>query len=241
MNYTPNRSELTVVAKKIFEYHFKRDNLEIHDGADTKAILEYPQWEEKYKRLLDTFSSRDGTGSGIILFPDIVRKFCSQTCQVEKWQRLIIALSEWCKTSSSKDPTGLIIRNCDLKDHFYFCGITKDEVKDTLGFNNSANLFDFQESDSRFLVFNPSQKIMLIIRLIELQEGDSKLLTKEVDHCINEVNLLCFLLRDELKHSGVILTGLVVYSGENTHSQSVCKECDNSIFLFEIFKSLKNF
>ena len=102
-------------------------------------------------------------------------------------------------------------------------------------------MFDFQESDSRFLVFNPSQKIMLIIRLIELQEGDLKLLTKEVDHCINEVNLLCFLLRDELKHSGVILTGLVVYSGENTHSQSVCKECDNSIFPFEIFKSLKNF
>ena len=241
MNYTRNRSDLTVVAKKIFEYHFKRDNFEIHDGADTKANLEYPQWEERCKRLLDTFFSRDGTGSGIILFPDIERKFYSQTCHVDKWQRLMITLSEWCKTSSSKDATGLIIRNYDLKDHFYFCGITKDEVKDTLGFNNSANMFDFQESDSRFLVFNPSQKIMLIIRLIELQEGDLKLLTKEVDHCINEVNLLCFLLRDELKHSGVILTGVVVYSGENAHSQSVCKDCDNSIFPFEIFKSLKTF
>ena len=241
MNYTRNKSELSVVAKKIFEFHFKRDNLEIHDGADTKAILEDLQWEERCKRLLDTFFLRDGTSSGIILFPDIERKLHSQICQLEKWQRLMITLNDWCKTSSSKDDTGLIIRNYDLRDHFYFCGITKDEVKDTLGFNNSANMFEFQESDTRFLVFNPSLKIIFVIRFIELQEGDSKLLKKEVDHCINEVNLLCFLLRDELKHTGVILTGLVAYSGENSHSQNGCKECDNMIIPFEIFNSVEIF
>ena len=192
MNYTRNKSDVSVVAKKIFEYHFKRDNVEIHDGADTKAILEYAQWEERCKRLLDTFCSRDGTSSGIILFPDIEIMLHSQICEVEKWQRLMMTLNDWCKTSSSKVDTGLIIRNYDLKDHFYFCGITKDEVKDTLGFNNCASIFDFQKSDTRFLVFNPSLKIILIIRLIELQEDDSTLLKKEVEHCINEVNLLCF-------------------------------------------------
>ena len=241
MNYTRNKSEVGVVAKKIFEYHFKRDNLEIHDGADTKAILEYPQWEERCKRLLDTFCSRDGTSSGVILFPDIERMLHSQICQVEKWQRLMMTLNDWCKSSSSKDDAGLIIRNYDLKEHLYFCGITKDEVKDTLGFSNSANIFDFQESDARFLVFNPSLKIILIIRLIELQQGDSTFLKKEVDYCINEVNLLCFLLRDELKHTGVILTGLVAYSGENAHSQIACKECDNIIVPFEVFNSVETF
>ena len=76
--------------------------------------------------------------------------------------------------------------------------------------------------------------------MIELQEGDAKLLKKEVDHCIDEVNLLCFLLRNELKNTDVIVTGLVAYSRENAHSQSVCKSCDN-IFSAEIFNSVKTF
>ena len=67
------------------------------------------------------------------------------------------------------------------------------------------------------------------------------MLKKEIEHCINEVNLLCFLLRDELKHTGVILTGLVAYSGENAHNQSVCKECDMIIFPFDIFNSVETF
>ena len=176
-----------------------------------------------------------------MLFPDIEILFHSQIRQVEIWQGLMITLNNWCRKSSPKDAaTRLLIRNYDLKDHFYFCGITMDEVKDTLGFNNSANMFNFQESDTRFLIFNPSLKTILIIRLIELQEGDAKLLKKEVDHCIDEVNLLCFLLRNELKNTDVIVTGLVAYSGENAHSQSVCKSCDN-IFSAEIFNSVKTF
>ena len=164
----------------------------------------------------------------------------SQICQAKIWQRLMITLNNWCRKSSPKEATGLIIRNYDLKDHLYFRGIKENEIKDTLGFSNSANMFDFQESDTRFLVFNPSLKLIFIIRLVELQEGDSKLLKKEVDHCIDEVNLLCFLLRDELENTGVIVTGLVAYSGENAHNQSVCKDCDN-IFSFEIFNSVKTF
>ena len=64
---------------------------------------------------------------------------------------------------------------------------------------------------------------------------------KKVDHCIDEVNILCFLLRDELADTGVIVTGFVAYSGENAHSQSGCDYCDNMIFSFEIFNSVETF
>ena len=241
MNYKRSKNELRDIAIKIFKYKFKREYLEIYDGADTEAILEYPDWEERCKRLLDTFFSRDGRSSGVILFPDIEIPLQSQICQVEKWQRLMITLNDWCKTSSSEDATGLVIRNYDLRDHLNFRRVTENEIKDTLGFNNSANMFHFQESDTRFLVFNPSLKIILTIRLVELQKGDSQLIRKEVHHLIDEVNLLCFLLRDELADTRVILTGFVAYSGKNAHSLSACKDCDNMIFSFEIFNSVEYF
>ena len=97
------------------------------------------------------------------------------------------------------------------------------------------------ENDKRFLAFNPSLKIILIIRLVDLRNGELQLLKKEVDHCIDEVNILCFLLRDELADTGVIVTGFVAYSGENAHSQSGCDNCDNMIFSFEIFNSVETF
>ena len=241
INYNRNKNELSVIAQKIFDYQFKRENFEILDAANSKAILDYPQWQDRCKRLLYTFFSRDGTSSGIILFPDIEITVRSQIDQVQRWQRLMITLNDWCKLLSPNDPTGLIIRNYHLKDHLYFCGIKDDEIKNTLGFSSSAKIFNFQDSDKRFLVFNPPLKIILIIRLVESTKVKSKLLKKEVNHCIDEVNLLCFLLRDELKNTGVILTGLVAYSGDNPHSQSLCKHCDNIIFPFEIFNSGESF
>ena len=99
-------------------------------------------------------------------------------------------------------------------------------------------MFNFQENGGRILAFNPSRKIILIIRLVELQQGDLQLLNKEVDYCIDEVNLLCFLLKNELANTGVIVTGLIAYSGENVHSQSGCKDCDNIIVSFKIFNSV---
>ena len=241
MNYERNKDEGRVFADKIMEYKFERKPRKIYEGADTKVILKYVQWEERCRKLLDTFFSRDGTNSGIILFPDIEVGLL-QIRKVEKWETVMSILYDWCQSSSSKDDaTGLIIRKYDLKDHLYFRGITDGEIKDTLGFNSSANIFDFQESDTRFLVFNPSLKIILIIRLVEIRKDDSKLLKKEIDYCIDEVNLVCFLLRDELENTNVVVTGFIAYSGENAHSQSVCKDCDNIIFPFEIFSSVETF
>ena len=242
MNYERNKDELSNIAYKIIEYKFNKNPRRIYEGAGAKVILKYVQWEERCKKLLETFFSRDGTNSGIILFPDIEVTLHRQTTKVEKWETVMSILNEWCQSSSSQDDaTGLIIRKYDLKDHLYFRKITEDEIIDILGLKSSENMFDFQKSDTRFLAFNPLLKIILIIRLVEIQEGDSKLLKKEIDYCIDEVNLVCFLLRDELENTGVVVTGLVVYSGENAHGQSVCKDCYNIIFPFEIFSSVKTF
>ena len=241
MNYQRNENELSVIAKKIFKYKFKREDLEIYNGANTEEILSYGEWEERCKDLLDTFFARDITSSGIILFPDIKIVLRIQISQTEMWQRVMTTLNAWCHSSCPKDPTGLIIRNYDFEDHLNFCGITKYEIRDTLVCQDSENMFNFQDSNNRFLAFNPSLKVILIIRLVELLEGKSQLLKNEVNYCIMEVNLLCFLLRDESENTGVIVMGLVAYSGENSHSQSPCKDCGNMIVPFEIFTSVKTF
>ena len=55
------------------------------------------------------------------------------------------------------------------------------------------------------------------------------------------LNLLCFLLKDEVAGTAVLVAGFVEYSGLNTHSQSACKYCNHTIFSVEIFNSVKTF
>ena len=242
MNYKRNEEECSVIADKITEFKFKQKARKIYEGADTNVILKYVQWEERCRKLLDTFFYRDGANSGIILFPDIDVALLSQIRKVEKWKTVMSILNDWCQSSSSEDEaTGLIIRKYDVKDHFDFRKITEDEIKDTLGLKSSANIFNFQKSDARFLVFNPSLKNILIIRLVEIRKGDSKLLKKEIDYCIDEVNLVSFLLRDDLEDTGVVVTGFVAYSGENAHCHISYKDFDSIIFPFEIFNSVETF
>ena len=240
MNYKRNKDELSVIAEQISQYQFKRERLKIYSGANTIEHLTYAEWEERCKKLLHTFFTRDGESSGIILFPD--REIAiSQTHQTEIWKRAMSTLNVWCKMSSPKDATGLIIRNYDLEKHISLSGIKNHELEDTLAFKDCKNILSFQETNKRILAFNPSLKIIFIIRLVELQEGESQLLKKEVDYCVHEVNLLCFLLKDELADTGVIVTGLVAYSGENAHRQSSCENCDKIIFSSEIFNSVETF
>ena len=73
MNYERKKDELSLIAKKVFDYKFKRKAFKIYEGAHTTSILEYTQWEERCRKLLDTFFTRDGSNSGIILFPDVER------------------------------------------------------------------------------------------------------------------------------------------------------------------------
>ena len=193
--------------------------------------------------LLKTFFSRDGEFSGIITFPETII-----TAQEKPWQRVVSTLKNWCKKSHSvnatynkDDATGIIVRNYDLENHLKFCKVTDKEKKYCLPslFKDFENKFKLHENDQRFLVFNPSEKVVLVIRMVDAKQ--SRELQNEAYLCIDEVNIVSFLLRDELKHSGVIVAGLVTYLGENTQGHTDCKQCDNFIVSNKIFSSVEEF
>ena len=232
VNYALNESEIESVVDSKLDYKFKQGRKTIYEGADIYKSLEHEAWKQRCQTLLRTFFHRAGQFSGITTYLDT--RF---TVQGKPWENVINTLIYWCTNSNSghaennqDDPPGLITRNYDLKNHLRFCGITDDEIKATLRFNSSEKKIKVLENIQRFLVFNPSEKIILIIRVT--RSGHHEQLKAEVYH---------FLLKDKLKHSGVIVTGLVVRSGENSHSESFCIDCDNFIVSSKIFNSGQEF
>ena len=240
--YAPNRSKIGEIKSKISHYKFKEEGKSIYLGAEIYQDLNYESWKLRCQNLLHKFYTRDGQCSGIITFPET-----GITAQGKPWENVMRTLKKWCENSNSAsgkgnedDATGIIIRNYDLKDHLDFCKVTGNEKKDCLPllFNNFETIFKLHENDQRFLVFNPSEKIILVIRMVDAQQSGE--LKNETYLCIDEVNLVCFLLKDELKGSGVIVAGLVTYSGENSHSQ-ICTRCGNFIVTNKIFNSVDQF
>ena len=133
---------------------------------------------------------------------------------------------------------GIIIRNYDLINHLDFCKVTDESKENCLPLLLKYSEGEFNENNQRFLVFNPSEKIILVIRMVDVQRRGE--LKNEAHLCIGEVNIVCLLLRDELKGSGVMVAGLVTYSGENSHIDS-CARCADFIVSSKIFDSVEEF
>ena len=226
---------------KIIACKFEEEGKHIFQGAGVRKYLSHEQWKQRCKDLLRTFFSRDGKDSGVITFPET-----NFTAQGKPWQNVMSTLKKWCKNSNSDngkqkdDATGIIIRNYDLKNHLDFCKVSDESKKSCLPFllKYSEGKFKFNENDQRFLVFNPSEKIILVIRMVDAQQ--SRELKNATHFCIDEVNIVCLLLRDELKDSGVIVAGLITYSEENTHSER-CTHCRSFIVSRKIFNSIEEF
>ena len=244
-NYVLNESESEFIIQeninRLLDYKFKQEKKVIYEGADMYTTLEYEVWKQRCQALLQTFSSSDGKVSGIITFPDARAK-----TKGEPWKNIMKTLIDWCENSNSDNTennqehaTGLIIRNYNLENHLNFCGVSDDKIKATLTFKSFHKNLRTLENIERFLVFNPAKKTILIIRMVTPKHP--RQLKDEVYYCINEVILLSFLLKEELKDSGVVLNGLVVYSGENIHSQDGCTDCDNFIVSSKVFESSHDF
>ena len=236
--------DIFTIAKGILDYKFKQESVGIYCSKDIPKSLPYQKWEESCKDLLCTFSWREEAYSGIITFPGAKLTTLNRLEQGEMWERAMTILKTWCKSSCLNNPLGLIVRNYDLKSHLYFCGISSKDIKKILNIKvkRFKKILEFLENSERMIVFNPSQNIILVIHLVEVEKGNQ--LKNQVYHCINEVNLWCFLLRDSLKESGVIVTGLLVYSGEYDYSKSKCANCSNCsnfIVSHEIFNSVEIF
>ena len=226
--------------KKINSCKFDEDWKLIFGGAGVYKYLCPEEWTQSCQDLLRTFFSRNGKDSGIITFPET-----SITAQGKPWQNVMSTLKKWCENPNlnvkpKDDATGIVIRNYDLKNHLDFCKVTDESKQSCLPFllKYSEDKFKFNENDQRFLVFNPSEKIILVIRMVDAKQSGE--LKNEAHLCIDEVNIVCLLLREELKGSGVIVTGLVTYSGEDAHSES-CTHCRNFIVSCKIFNSVEEF
>ena len=241
INYVRNEREVHDITAKIIACKFDEEWKHILQGVGVRKVLSPEQWKQRCQDLLLTFFSRDGKDSGIITFPET-----NFTAQSKPWQNVMGTLKKWCENSNSDsvkpkdDATGIIIRNYDLKNHLNFCKVTDESKENCLPFllKYSEGEFKFNENNQRFLVFNPSEKVILVIRMVGVQRREE--LKNETHLCIEEVNILCLLLRDELKDSGVIVAGLVTYSGEDAHSES-CAHCGSYIVSCKIFSSIEKF
>lgn len=130
-------------------------------------------------------------------------------------------LKIWSENSSSSNTPALVIGNYDLKNHLSFIKI---EIV-------------FHQRSPGILVYNPSQMILLTIRIVE----DRDQIKDEANHCVDEVKSLRLLLRGELKGSGVTVAGLVVCSWESIYNHINYDEFKSFIVSHEIFHTIQDF
>ena len=213
LNYWQGKSHISTVSSIILDYKFNHDSVELLSGANQIATVTYDELQKRWADLFSQFYTQYETPVEVITFPEVIR-----FNEVQVWEKAMSILKKWCEQTSKK--YGLIIRNYDLKGHLNFSKINID-VND--------------ESNEKLLLFNPTQRVLLTIFFNENVE----LLEQQVFSCIDEVNLLSLLLREELIYSDVMVAGLVVYSGENNHDK--CLHCKNFIVSFDIFNSVHHF
>ena len=189
-------------------------------GADKICILTTKEWEERCNKLINSFLSQEGTPPGIITIPSVEEEMLIQSHQGQTWKKAMKTLKTWCENSSSNNTPALVIGNYDLTNHLSF---SKIEV-------------GWEQRSPGILVYNPSQMILLTIRLVE----DCGQLKDEANYCVDEMESLRLLLGRELEDSGVRAAGLVVYAWETTYNQSNYN-LKNFIVSHEIFHTIQNF
>ena len=206
------------MAKRILDHQFDHSAVELFCGAGSPCTFTYDRFRERLKDSFTNFYTQNAKPIGVITIP-IFTQF--DKTQITIWKKAMNILKEWCENSSIK--CGLIVRNYNIKGHLRFSKI-KIDLNEKFG-----------QYNERLLVFNPEQRVVLTIYFVENVET----LEQEVHNCIDEVNLLGLLLRDELKESGIRVTGVVACPEENSHNS--CIDCRNFIVPNNIFTSLERF
>ena len=216
LNYFKNENHISSVASMILDYKFNHDSVELFCGADQVSNVTYEKMGDRWKELFSQFYTQYDKPVEVITFPEVMGFEATQV-----WEKAMRVLKIWCEKSSGN--YGLIIRNYDLKGHLNFSKIKIDMNRKS------------QQFKERLLLFNPEQRVILTIYLNE----DIETIEEEVYNCVNEVNLLGLLLRDELIESGVTVTGIVACSKNNSCKN--CRKCKNFIVSSDIFTTVEHF
>ena len=221
LNYYQDESHISTAASIIHDHNFNYDSIEFFFGANEETTLTYQELRKRWEDLYSQFYTHYGETVGVITFPELIEYDEKESAEIQSWEKNITILKEWCKKSKLK--CGLIIRNYDLRGHLNFSKV-KIDLNEKFGL-----------CSERLLLFNPSQRVILTIYFVK----NAETLEEEVFNCIDEVNLLGLLLRDDLKFNGIIVTGVVAFSGKISHHCS--KKCNNFIVSDDIFTSVNDF
>ena len=222
INYADSRQSLSNLVRQISHFCFKCKLVTIQNRQNIPNTIEYSDWQENSRIHVEKFYKSHGK----FLQPVIITPLLTN-----RWSKLINldVIKTWCSSMSHDNPS-LIIPNYNIMDHYGIFGISEELITSTLGIKH------FPKNDNRLLVFNAAHSVLLIIRA-----AADATLEDEINHCINDVNLLLLLLRDLLKDSGLVVTGLVAYSGNKLHLKNKCHDCQHLITSKEVFASKEKF
>ena len=207
------------MAQRVADHQFDCSAVEFLCGPAPPCTLTYGGFKKRIEDLFTKFYKPNKKAIEVITIPIFNQSDKIQITQT--WEKVMSIIKEWCESSSIK--CGLIVRNYNIKGHLRFSKIKLD-MNETFG-----------QCNERLLVFNPAQRVILTIYFAE----NAETLEEEVHNCIDEVNLLGLLLRDELSESGVIVTGIVACSEKIRPVP--CIDCENFIVSYNIFTSLERF
>ena len=223
INYACDRQKIITTAENVCKFKFEENPVSVFFGANLGKTVTFSEWKEECESHVKTFYSSHGKLSDVILIPGLTK-------QNEKlWQGVIDLRTfiNWCNLS--EDKLAVIIPDYNIVDHFNIYSIPEPLLREKL------NIKNFQKSE-RLLIFNASCNAILIIRV-----ASDRNLKNEISHCIDDVNLFLLMLRDELKESGILITGFVVYIGNNKHLENDSLACHDLIVPWEALDSEKSF
>ena len=226
INFICTKHNLQLTAQNVCNFEFQRKAVTIFQGAHVKKTVNHSQWQKNCQAYVRKFYTKGERFVEAILVPDFTKK--EQPHEI-LWNDVINLeiIKQWC--SLSNNDLGIIIPNYNIVDHFDFYDISKARLQKAL------NITSIHLDNNRLLIFNASSKLLAVIRVASETQ-----LKDEIENCIIDINMLLLMFRDELEGSGVLVTGFVVYLGNNIHLKSLCSKCQHFIVTKEVFESVES-
>lgn len=216
LNFWKDENHISRVAKTILGYQFNHDSVKFLCGGNQFSNKNYETFKRRLKYLYLQLYTQNEKPIEVITYTGV-----KELDKTQIFHKVVSIPEIWCEMSCRKN--GLIIRNHDLKGHLSFPKV-KIKMNEKFGLYNE-----------RLLVFNPVQRVILTTYF----SGDAKTLDEGVVNCMDEVNVLSLLLRDELVFSSWVVTGIVACSEKSHHTY--CQDCNNIVVSYDIFTSLEYF
>ena len=222
LNYAYAGQNTQNIKKQIADFKYKEEAVTIEFGAGFTETFSYKEWKSKCIDFLNHFYTSDGEVTEVIAVPDATGEIYEKSL-TNLPINILKTLTMWCSFSSNR--LGLVVTNYNIKGHLNLLGVTENI------FAKIGCMTKHSKDHERLIVFNAAEKVIFNIRVA------SDNLKEKIKHCVDDVNLLSLLLKEELRESGVVVAGLVTYHGISRHCTDRCDDCKHFIVPPAIFDS----